>query len=97
MNNEQGQNFGTCQINTTNVVCTFSDVAEKLLNVRGHFYFQIEATQDVASGEKKTINTDLGTNLEAQKVTITGPTNNGGSSPGTFHSKGAVLNPKTPV
>ncbi|WP_114556580.1 Cna B-type domain-containing protein, partial [Bacillus sp. PF5] len=94
LNNEQGQNFGTCQINTTNVVCTFSDVAEKLLNVRGHFYFQIEATQDVAAGEKKTINTNLGTNLEEQKVTITGPTNNGGSSPGTFHSKGGSIKPE---
>ncbi|TCD27989.1 Cna B-type domain-containing protein, partial [Bacillus wiedmannii] len=94
LNNEQGQNFGTCQINTTNVVCTFSDVAEKLLNVRGHFYFQIEATQDVAAGEKKTINTDLGTNLESQKVTITGPTNNGGTSPGTMHSKGGNIKPE---
>ncbi|WP_280147517.1 Cna B-type domain-containing protein, partial [Bacillus cereus] len=94
LNNEQGQNFGTCQINTTNVVCTFSDVAEKLLNVRGHFYFQIEATQDVAAGEKKTINTDLGTNLESQKVTITGPTNNGGSSPGSMHSKGGNIKPE---
>ncbi|WP_215597682.1 Cna B-type domain-containing protein [Bacillus mycoides] len=94
LNNEQGQNFGTCQINTTNVVCTFSDVAEKLLNVRGHFYFQVEATQDVAAGEKKTINTDLGTNLESQKVTITGPTNNGGTSPGTMHSKGGGIKPE---
>ncbi|MBF7155201.1 Cna B-type domain-containing protein, partial [Bacillus albus] len=94
LNNEQGQNFGTCQINTTNVVCTFSDVAEKLLNVRGHFYFQVEATQDVAAGEKETINTNLGTNLENQKVTITGPTNNGGSSPGTFHSKGGSIKPE---
>ncbi|MBE5107815.1 Cna B-type domain-containing protein [Bacillus thuringiensis] len=94
LNNEKGQNFGTCQINTTNVVCTFSDIAEKLLNVRGDFYFQVEATQDVAAGEKKTINTDLGTNLEAQKVTITGPTNNGGSSPGTFHSKGGSIQPE---
>ncbi|MGH1098861.1 Cna B-type domain-containing protein, partial [Bacillus mycoides] len=94
LNNEQGQNFGTCQINTTNVVCTFSDVAEKLLNVRGHFYFQVEATQDVAAGEKKTINTDLGTNLESQKVTITGPTNNGGTSPGTMHSKGGSIKPE---
>ncbi|MGE7939395.1 Cna B-type domain-containing protein, partial [Bacillus paramycoides] len=94
LNNEQGQNFGTCQINTTNVVCTFSDVAEKLLNVRGDFYFQVEATQDVAAGEKKIINTDLGTNLEAQKVTITGPNNNGGSSPGTFHSKGGSIKPE---
>ncbi|MGE7636086.1 Cna B-type domain-containing protein [Bacillus paramycoides] len=94
LNNEQGQSFGTCQINTTNVVCTFSDVAEKLLNVRGDFYFQVEATQDVAAGEKKTINTDLGTNLEAQKVTITGPNNNGGSSPGTFHSKGGSIKPE---
>ncbi|PFN65862.1 hypothetical protein COJ62_25820 [Bacillus cereus] len=94
LNNEQGQNFGTCQINTTNVVCTFSDVAEKLLNVRGHFYFQVEATQDVAAGEKETINTDLGTNLEPQKVTITGPTNNGGTSPGTMHSKGGSIKPE---
>ncbi|WP_106408365.1 Cna B-type domain-containing protein, partial [Bacillus mycoides] len=94
LNNEQGKNFGTCQINTTNVVCTFSDVAEKLLNVRGHFYFQVEATQDVAAGEKKTINTDLGTNLESQKVTITGPTNNGGTSPGSMHSKGGNIKPE---
>ncbi|TXS04533.1 hypothetical protein DN390_00215 [Bacillus sp. SH7-1] len=94
LNNEQGQNFGTCQINTTNVVCTFSDVVEKLLNVKGHFYFQVEATQDVAPGEKKTIDTNLGTNLEAQKVTIAGQINNGGSSPGTFHSKGGSIKPE---
>ncbi|MFB5253902.1 Cna B-type domain-containing protein, partial [Bacillus mycoides] len=94
LNDEQGQNFGTCQITTNNVVCTFSDTAEKLLNVRGNFYFQVEATRDVAQGEQKTIYTNLGTNLEAQAVTIIGETGGGGPSPGVFHSKGGNIKPE---
>ncbi|MDC2865016.1 Cna B-type domain-containing protein [Bacillus sp. BP-3] len=94
LNDDKGQNFGTCQVTTTDVQCTFSDTAEKLLNVKGYFYFKVEATNEVAQNEQKTIYTNLGTQLEKQAVTIVGPTG-GGSGPGTFHSKVGSIKPET--
>ncbi|MEH6891463.1 Ig-like domain-containing protein, partial [Bacillus sp. JJ864] len=35
LNNDAGTKFGTCEITKTNVVCTFTDVVEKLQNIRG--------------------------------------------------------------
>ncbi|MGE7883686.1 Cna B-type domain-containing protein, partial [Bacillus sp. NPDC094077] len=83
LNNDAGVNFGTCQIKTTNVVCTFSDTVEKLQNIRGNFYFQVKAV-DVAQGQTVTTETNLGTQLEKKTVTIIGPTGGGGSSPFSY-------------
>ncbi|WP_142946874.1 Cna B-type domain-containing protein, partial [Bacillus toyonensis] len=79
LNNDAGVNFGTCQIKTNNVVCTFSDTVEKLQNIRGNFYFQVKAI-DVAQGQTVTTETNLGTQLEKKAVTIIGPTGGGGGS-----------------
>ncbi|MEG7928077.1 Cna B-type domain-containing protein [Bacillus cereus] len=79
LNNDAGVNFGTCKVNATNVVCTFSDTVEKLQNIRGNFYFQVKAI-NVAQGQTVTTETNLGTQLEKKAVTIIGPTGGGGGS-----------------
>ncbi|WP_131799327.1 Cna B-type domain-containing protein, partial [Bacillus mycoides] len=67
---------------STNVVCTFSDVVEKLQNIRGYFYFGVQATKDVATGQTLTVDTNLGTQLQTQGITIKGPTEGGeGTAP----------------
>ncbi|WP_150985277.1 Cna B-type domain-containing protein, partial [Bacillus mycoides] len=80
LKNEAGVSFGTCQITSTNVVCTFSDVVEKLQNIRGYFNFGVQATKDVATGQTLTVDTNLGTQLQTQRITIKGPTEGGGGT-----------------
>ncbi|SDY95363.1 Cna B-type domain-containing protein [Bacillus sp. 166amftsu] len=80
LKNEAGTDFGTCQITSTNVLCTFSDVVEKLQNIRGFFKFEVQATKDVATGQTLTVDTNLGTNLQTQRITIKGPTEGGGGT-----------------
>ncbi|WP_070146763.1 Cna B-type domain-containing protein, partial [Bacillus mycoides] len=80
LKNEEGRSFGTCQVTSTNVVCTFSDVVEKLQNIRGHFYFEVQATKNVATGQTLTVDTNLGTQLQTQRITIKGPTEGGGGT-----------------
>ncbi|MGG0725461.1 Ig-like domain-containing protein [Bacillus mycoides] len=63
LKNDAGVSFGTCQVTSTNVVCTFSDVVEKLQNIRGYFYFGVQATKNVATGQTLTVDTNLGTQL----------------------------------
>ncbi|MFD0617436.1 Cna B-type domain-containing protein [Paenibacillus sp. GCM10027629] len=89
LENEAGTNFGTCQITTTNVVCTFTDTVEKLRNIRGQFYFTVRAT-NVATDQKKDVETSLGTNLDKQTVTITGPTSGGSGSKPFFYKAGDI-------
>ncbi|PFI21904.1 Cna B-type domain-containing protein, partial [Bacillus cereus] len=80
LKNQAGVSFGTCQVTSTNVVCTFSDVVEKLQNIRGFFYFGVQATKDVATGQTLTVDTNLGTQLQTQRITIKGPTEGGGGT-----------------
>ncbi|PGX94091.1 hypothetical protein COE15_22920, partial [Bacillus cereus] len=94
LNNDAGVNFGTCQIATTNVVCTFNDTVEKLQNIRGHFNFEIKATNNVGTGQTITVDTNLGTSLANQTVTIKGP--NEGTSTVPFAYKTGSINPETP-
>ncbi len=89
LKNEEGTDFGTCEVTTSDVVCTFSDTVEKLDNIRGHFYFKVMASY-VAANETKTIETDLGTSLAKQLVTIIGPTG-GGTSSRFFGKVGDIL------
>ncbi|PRT14220.1 hypothetical protein C6353_25805 [Bacillus toyonensis] len=93
LNNDAGINFGTCQIKTTNVVCTFSDTVEKLKNIRGNFYFQVKAI-DVAQGQTVTTETNLGTQLEKKTVTIIGPTGGGGGGSSPFSYKTGSIQPE---
>ncbi|MBJ8009776.1 Cna B-type domain-containing protein, partial [Bacillus cereus] len=80
LKNDAGVSFGTCQVTSTNVVCTFSDVVEKLQNIRGYFYFGVQATKNVATGQTLTVDTNLGTQLQTQRITIKGPTEGGGGT-----------------
>ncbi|MGI8282069.1 Cna B-type domain-containing protein, partial [Bacillus mycoides] len=80
LKNDAGVSFGTCQVTSTNVVCTFSDVVEKLQNIRGYFYFGVQATSNVATGQTLTVDTNLGTQLQTQIITIKGPTEGGGGT-----------------
>ncbi|WP_313636590.1 Cna B-type domain-containing protein, partial [Paenibacillus sp.] len=89
LKNEEGTDFGTVKVTTTEVICTFTDVVENLENIRGHFYFKVMASY-VATNETKTIETDLGTTLKKQSVTIIGPTE-GGTSSRFFGKVGDIL------
>ncbi|MGX5475676.1 Cna B-type domain-containing protein [Bacillus toyonensis] len=93
LNNDANVNFGTCKINTTSVVCTFSDAVEKLQNIRGHFYFQVKAI-NVAQGQTVTTETNLGTQLEKKTVTIIGPTGGGGGGSSPFSYKTGSIQPE---
>ncbi|MFI8708411.1 Cna B-type domain-containing protein, partial [Bacillus sp. NPDC077411] len=96
LKNDAGVTFGTCQVTATNVLCTFTDVVEKLRNIRGYFYFEVQATQNVAIGQTITVDTNLGTNLQTQRVTIKGPTE-GGESTAPFSYKTGRIDPDTPT
>ena len=92
LNDEQGINFGTCKVTAGKVVCTFNDMVEKLHNIRGHFYFTVEANR---VEQTTNVETNLGTNLDKQTVTITGSS---GGSTGTdpFIGKTGYIQPSNP-
>nr|WP_252977598.1 collagen binding domain-containing protein [Bacillus luti] len=91
LKDESGRVFGTCQINTNNVVCTFNDTVEKLENIRGNFNFTVQGT-NVESGKTKDVQTNLGTNLEKQMVSVTHPKGEG-TEPGIFFYKAGDIQP----
>ncbi|SME18189.1 Collagen adhesin precursor [Bacillus mobilis] len=91
LKDESGRVFGTCQINGNNVVCTFNDTVEKLENIRGKFNFTVQAT-NVEAGKTKDVQTNLGTNLEKQTVSITHPKGDG-KEPGIFFYKSGDIQP----
>jgi len=84
------EDYGSCNVTGGQVVCTFNDKVETRENIRGYFEFTIQAT-NVEYGKSKTINTDFGTDLSKQAVTITHPS--GGSSPGVFFYKAGDIQP----
>ncbi|PED81090.1 hypothetical protein CON65_19165 [Bacillus pseudomycoides] len=92
LNDEQGNNFGTCQVNAGNVVCTFNDMVEKLHNIRGHFNFTVQAS-NVGTDQTKDVATNLGTTLDKQTVTIAGPTSGGGTGSKPFFYKTGDIQP----
>ncbi|WP_306202406.1 Cna B-type domain-containing protein [Bacillus sp. WLY-B-L8] len=96
LNNDAGTKFGTCEITKTNVVCTFTDVVEKLQNIRGYFYFQVQATSNVGMNQTLTVDTNLGTDLQTQRVTIKGPTDGGGGTY-PFSYKTGRIDPDAPT
>ncbi|WP_144529785.1 Cna B-type domain-containing protein, partial [Bacillus mobilis] len=91
LKDESGRVFGTCQINGNNVVCTFNDTVEKLENIRGSFNFTVQGT-NVEAGKTKDVQTNLGTNLEKQTVSITHPKGDG-KEPGIFFYKSGDIQP----
>ncbi|EJS65229.1 hypothetical protein ICU_03965, partial [Bacillus cereus BAG2X1-1] len=91
LKDESGRVFGTCQINANNVVCTFNDTVEQLENIRGNFNFTVQGT-NVEAGKTKDVQTNLGTNLEKQTVSIT-HSKGGGTEPGIFFYKAGDIQP----
>ncbi|MGR5880249.1 Ig-like domain-containing protein [Bacillus pacificus] len=83
LKDESGRIFGTCQINVNNVVCTFNDTVEKLEDIRGNFNFTVQGT-NVEAGKTKDVQTNLGTDLEKQMVSITHPKRRGYRTGGSF-------------
>ncbi|MBO1623830.1 Cna B-type domain-containing protein, partial [Bacillus arachidis] len=92
LNDEQGNNFGSCKVTAGKVVCTFNDMVEKLQNIRGHFYFTVQAN---SVGQTTNVETNLGTNLDKQTVTINN-SSGGGTVTGPFFDKnGGIETSKT--
>ncbi|WP_179883837.1 collagen binding domain-containing protein, partial [Bacillus cereus] len=88
--------YGTCKVTSGTVVCTFNDKADTHQNIRGYLNFRVQAT-NAGTGEKKEFETNLGTNLDKQTVTITGPSGGGGTNPGKqpfFYKTGDMLSGK---
>ncbi|MGE7870733.1 Cna B-type domain-containing protein [Bacillus paramycoides] len=75
--------YGTCKVTGGTVVCTFNDKVDTYENIQGYLNFFVEAT-NVGTDEKKEIETNFGTTVDKQSVTITGPSSGGGGTdPGT--------------
>ncbi|MGG0727393.1 Cna B-type domain-containing protein, partial [Bacillus paramycoides] len=91
LKDDEGRVFGTCQINKNNVICTFNDTVEKLEHIRGNFNFTVQGT-NVEVGKTKDIQTNLGTSLEKQTVSVTHP-KGGGQEPGYFFYKSGDIQP----
>ncbi|MCU5693082.1 Cna B-type domain-containing protein [Bacillus cereus] len=91
LKDDSGRIFGMCQINTNNVVCTFNDTVEKLESIRGNFNFTVQGT-NVEAGKTKDVQTNLGTDLEKQMVSITHPKGEG-TEPGMFFYKSGDIQP----
>ncbi|PFK46578.1 hypothetical protein COI93_04040 [Bacillus cereus] len=79
----QLDDYGICKVNQGTVVCTFNDQVDTHENITGFFNFFVTAN-GVGTDEKKTIETNFGTNLDKQAVTITGPKSGGGTDPGKY-------------
>ncbi|MBJ8092814.1 Cna B-type domain-containing protein, partial [Bacillus cereus] len=94
LQNDTGVSFGTCQVTSTNVVCTFNDMVEKLQNIRGYLYFEFKATSNVGMNQTIPVDTNLGTSLATQRVTIKGPTESTG--PSSFIYKTGEIYPDAP-
>ncbi|MFK4433560.1 Cna B-type domain-containing protein, partial [Bacillus sp. RC54] len=73
--------YGTCKVTAGTVVCTFNDKVSTHQNIKGYLNFFVEAA-NVGTDEKKEIETNFGTNVDKQSVTITGPSGGGGTDPG---------------
>ncbi|MGQ7771599.1 Cna B-type domain-containing protein [Bacillus sp. WC2507] len=73
--------YGTCKVTAGTVVCTFNDKVGTHQNIKGYLNFFVEAA-NVGTDEKKEIETNFGTNVDKQSVTITGPSSGGGTDPG---------------
>ncbi|MBK5491810.1 collagen binding domain-containing protein [Bacillus sp. TH13] len=64
--------YGVCEVSLGTAKCTFNENVSTHKNIRGYFTINVQAT-NAETNQKKRIRTNLGTNLEMQTVTITGP------------------------
>ncbi|PFR33062.1 cell wall anchor protein, partial [Bacillus cereus] len=89
----QLKDYGICKVNQGTVVCTFNDKVDAYENIQGNLHFNVTAN-GVGTDEKKVIETNFGTNVDKQAVTITGPKGGGGTDPGKgpfFYKAGDML------
>ncbi|MDA2396846.1 MucBP domain-containing protein, partial [Bacillus cereus] len=80
--------YGVCEVSAGVAQCTFNEKVKSHENIKGYFTINVQAT-NVETDQKKEIQTNLGTNLEMQSVTITGPSSGG-------HGNGNGEEPKGP-
>ncbi|MGG1165731.1 Cna B-type domain-containing protein, partial [Bacillus mycoides] len=95
----QLDDYGTCKISQGTVVCTFNDKVDSYENITGFLKFNVTAN-GVGTDEKRDIETNFGTNLDKQSVTITGPKGGGGTEPGEkpfFYKAGDMLGEENEV
>ncbi|MGR5914881.1 Ig-like domain-containing protein [Bacillus pacificus] len=92
LKDESGRIFGTCQINVNNVVCTFNDTVEKLEDIRGTL-ISLFKVRMLKPERRKDVQTNLGTDLEKQMVSITHPKGEG-TEPGIFFYKSGDIQPR---
>ncbi|WJE52709.1 Cna B-type domain-containing protein [Bacillus cereus] len=89
----QLDDYGICKVTSGTVICTFNDKVDAHDNIKGYLNFNVQAA-NVGTDEKKEIETNFGTNLDKQAVTITGPSGGGGTDPGKgpfFYKAGDML------
>ncbi|MEN1938083.1 Cna B-type domain-containing protein, partial [Paenibacillus sp. 102] len=89
----QLDDYGICKVTSGTVICTFNDKVDAHVNIKGYLNFNVQAV-NVGTDEKKEIETNFGTNLDKQAVTITGPSGGGGTDPGKgpfFYKAGDML------
>ncbi|PGZ08540.1 hypothetical protein COE30_12465 [Bacillus cereus] len=87
--------YGVCEVSAGVAKCIFNEKVSTRNNIRGFFTINVQAT-NVETDQKKEIQTNLGTTLEMQKVTITGPSSGGGSGEnhkGPFSYKAGDIQP----
>ncbi|MED0997126.1 Cna B-type domain-containing protein [Bacillus mobilis] len=82
----QLKDYGICKVNQGTVVCTFNDKVAEYKDIQGYLNFNVTAT-GVGTDQKKEIDTNLGTNLDKQHVTITGPKGGGSTGEKPFFYK----------
>ncbi|MGI2747666.1 collagen binding domain-containing protein [Bacillus cytotoxicus] len=73
--------YGVCEISSGIAQCTFNEKVSTHANIRGKFGIDIQAV-NVEANQKKEIQTNLGTILDMQTITITGPSSGGGNGDG---------------
>ncbi|MGE7915912.1 SpaA isopeptide-forming pilin-related protein [Lysinibacillus xylanilyticus] len=85
------EDYGSCDVTSGQVVCTFNSKVEERESITGYFNFSILGT-NVEAGITKTVHTNFGTDLSEQAVTITHPT--GSNTPGVFFYKSGDIIPE---
>ncbi|MFA2745676.1 Cna B-type domain-containing protein [Bacillus mobilis] len=82
----QLKDYGICKVNQGTVVCTFNDKVAEYKDIQGYLNFNVTAT-GVGTDQKKEIDTNLGTNVDKQHITITGPKGGGSTGEKPFFYK----------
>ncbi|MFJ6264144.1 SpaA isopeptide-forming pilin-related protein [Lysinibacillus xylanilyticus] len=85
------EDYGSCDVTSGQVVCTFNSKVEERENITGFFNFSILGT-NIEVGITKTVHTNFGTDLSEQAVIISHLS--GSSKPGVFFYKAGDIIPE---